>query len=173
MFSTYSGTAGSNFTGTGITGASTYHRHIQWPLIQGSAAAESVTLTVTNSSSQQESETIYFQVPTTSLVTLPSSASWPVTIPPDLVEPGVPAIASQGVSVDAVSGALDTNINLPSYNPNIAGISLAYNSLTADPRPLVTVHHTLDPSLSIPTAVNATLPFNPVPRPTSYSNPPS
>jgi len=159
--STFSWTT-ANFTGTGVTGASTYHLHFQWPTSQITAQVESVTLTVTNSSSQQESESFYFVVPTSSVVTLPSSASWPVTIPPDLVEPGTPAIASQGVSVDAGSGALDTSINLPSYNPNVPALSLTYNSMTANPLPIVLVQHTLDPTQSVPTAVNATLTFNSV-----------
>ena len=80
-----------------------------------------MTLTVTNTSSQQESETFYFVLPQSAIVTMPSSASWPVTIPPDPEEPGSPMIASQGVSVDADSGALDTEIDLPSYNPNMPG----------------------------------------------------
>ena len=90
-----------------------------WPATEIIAQVGSVTLTVTNSSSHQESETFYFVVPTTNVVTMPTSSSWPATISPDLVEPGAPAIASQGVSVDADSGALDTNIDLPSYNPNV------------------------------------------------------
>jgi hypothetical protein len=158
--STFSWTTSGNFTGTGLTGTSTYHVHFQWPGTQASAQLESVTLTVTDANSHQESETIDFQVPTSNIVTMPSSASWPVTIPADLVQPGAPAIASQGVSVDAISGALDTSIDLPSYNPNVPAISLSYNSLTADPRPIVLVHHTLDDTKSVPSKVDATLTFN-------------
>ena len=99
-------------------------------------------------------------VPTKNVTSLPTSSSWPVTIPPDLEEAGSPTIASQGVSVDSVSGALDTSIDLPSYNPNVPALSLVYNSLTADPRPIVVVHHTLDPTQTVPTTVNATLTFN-------------
>ena len=99
-----------------------------------------------------------------------SSASWPVTISPDLVEPGAPAIASQDVSVDANSGALDASIALPSYNPNVPALALTYDSLTADPRPIIVVHHTLDPTQSVPTAVNATLTFNSMVGTTWYYN---
>jgi YD repeat-containing protein len=158
--STYSWTTSGNFTGTGLAGTGTYHVHFQWPGTQASAQVESITLTVTDANSHQESETIDFQVPTSNIVTMPSSASWPVTIPADLVQPGAPAFDSQGVSVDAVSGALDASIDLPSYNPNVPALSLVYNSLTADPRPIVLVHHTLDDTKSVPTKVDATLTFN-------------
>ena len=115
-------------------------------------------------------QTFYFVVPTSNVVTLPSSASWPVTISPDLVEPGAPAIASQGVSVDADSGTLDTSIDLPSYNPNVPAIALTYNSMTANPLPIILVHHTLDPTQTVPTAVNATLTFHSVVGTTWYYN---
>ena len=88
---------------TGLTGASTYHLHFAWNQAADSpVTVYPITLTVTNNSSQQESQTFYFALP--SVETLPSSASWPITIPPNLVEPGAPSIASQGVSVDADSG---------------------------------------------------------------------
>ena len=85
-----------------------------------------------------------------------------MTISPDTVEPGAPSIASQNASVDADSGALDTAIDLPSYNPNMPALSLTYNSLTAptNPAPIVVVHHTLATGSTVPTAVNATLTFN-------------
>src|SRR5207237_9324305 len=71
-------------------------------------------------------------------------------------------IRSQGVAVDADSGALDSVIPLPSYNPNVPAIALTYNSLTADARPIIVVHHTLDDTQSVPTKVDATLTFNSV-----------
>jgi len=167
---TYSWNTSDLSSVSNLSGTSTYHLHFQWPIFQGTAEVESVSLTVTNASSQQETQTFYFVVPTSNVVSLPSSASWPVTISPDLVEPGAPSIASQGVSVDADSGALDTSIDLPSYNPNVPAISLVYNSLTADPRPIIIVHHTLDPTQTVPTAVNATLTFNSTVGTTWYYN---
>ena len=167
--STYSWTtSGLNIASS--SGASTYN--FQFTLSSALLASEvgSVTLTVTNTSSQQESETFYFVVPITGVVSLPSSSSWPVTIPPDLEQPGAPSIASQGVSVDADSGALDTEIDLPSYNPNIPRLSLTYNSMTANPEPIILVHHQLDPTQTTPTAVNATLTFNSTVGTTWYYN---
>ena len=143
---TYSWTTSGLTTATGITGASTADLQFSWQGSNSTAAVEPVTLTVTDTNSHQESQTYDFVVPTTNVVTLPSSASWPTTIPPDLVESGAPSIGSQGVSVDAVSGALDTSINLPSYNPNVQAISLTYNSSTANPLPIVLVPHRSRPA---------------------------
>ena len=104
------------------------------------------------------------------MVSLPTSSSWPTTIPPDLEASGAPSIASQGVSVDADSGALNTNIDLPGYNPTVPALSLTYNSMTANPLPIVTVHDQLNPAASVPTAVAATLTFNSVAGTTWYYN---
>ena len=167
--STYSWTT-SGLSITSSSGASTYAFQFQLTGTLISPEDGSVTLTVTNTSSQQESETFYFVVPTTNVVSLPTSASWPTTIPPDLEAAGAPSIASQGVSVDADSGALDTNIDLPSYNPTVPALSLTYNSMTANPLPIVVVHDTLDPTQAVPTAVAATLTFNSVAGTTWYYN---
>ena len=180
LFAQVSSTASSSYTyswntsgltnATGITGASTANLQFSWSFTNITAAVEPLTLTVTNSSSQQESQTVYFVVPLGNVVTMPYSGSWPVTIPPDLVEPGAAVIPSQGVSADADSGALDSAIDLPSYNPNVPAIALTYNSVTADPRPIVVVHHQLDPSQAVPTAANATLTFNSSTGTTWYYN---
>ena len=42
--------------------------------------------------------------------------------------------------------------------------------MTANPLPIISVHHTLDPTQSVPTAVNATLTFNSVAGTTWYYN---
>jgi len=76
----------------------------------------------------------------------------PATIPPDTVLAGDQSWGSDGVSVDANSGALDTSIGLPGYNPNIPGLALTYDSLTADPRPIIEVPHILDPTQSVPSS---------------------
>ena len=133
--STYSWTT-SNLNIVSSSGSSTYHFHFQLTGTQTAPAVGSVTLLVTDSNSHQESETFYFVMPTTNVVTLPTSSSWPTTIPPDLVEPGAPMIASQGVAVDADSGALDSDINLPSYNPNhpshVVDLQLAHGESAAN-----------------------------------------
>lgn len=161
---TYSWNTSSLTTYGAVTGASTANLQFTWAYtnLTGQTEVEPLTLTVTNGSSQQESQTFYFALPTSNAVTLPNSASWPTTISPDTVEPGAPSIASQNVSVNADSGALDTEIDLPSYNPNVPALSLTYNSLTAmsNPAPIILVHHTLATGSTVPTAVNAALTFN-------------
>jgi RHS repeat-associated protein len=147
---------------TGITGAATYRLQFTWNAHNSPATVDYTTLTVTNGSSQQESQTYYFQVPSSNVVSLPSSASWPETVPADTVRPEAPAFASHNVSVDANSGAVDTTIALPSYNPIVPPIALTYDSLTADPRPIVLEHHTIDPAQTVPTKVSAQLTFNSV-----------
>ena len=57
-------TTGDNVTD--VTGASTYHLQFEWfeSRDTGGVKTEPITLTVTNSSSQQESQTFYFVFPT-------------------------------------------------------------------------------------------------------------
>ncbi len=171
---TYSWNTSGLTTYSGVTGASTANLQFTWALNNTflQPEVEPVTLTVTNGSSQQESQTLDFVFPMGSATTLPSSASWPVTISPDTVEPGAPSIASQNASVDADSGALDTDIDLPSYNANVPALSLTYNSVTAmaNPAPIILVHHTLATGSTVPTAVNAALTFNSTTGTTWYYN---
>jgi len=152
-----------------ISGASTYDLTFNWDQSIASPVVNSVTLTAT-SGSQQETQTYYFYV-TAGTVTYPTgSANWPTTLSPDTVNTNAMSWSSDGVSVDANSGALDTSIDLPSYNPNISGIALTYDSLTANPMPIIVVPHTLAASQSVSSAVNATLTFNSVAGTTWYYN---
>ena len=159
--SSYTWTLSGGYTFS-YSGTSTDHLQIQWEWMNssGSDQTETVTLTVTDSNSHQESQTYDFVIPASGLFSMPVSSSWPVTIPPDLVATGAPTIASQNASVDANSGALDTSINLSAYNPNVPALALTYDSLAADPKPIIVVHHTLDASSGVPTTVAATLTFN-------------
>jgi YD repeat-containing protein len=143
-----------------ITGASTYRLQFQWSGTIPNATVSYTTLTATNGSSQQESQTFYFLLPSTNIVSMPNSASWPETVAPDTARPEGSAFASHDLGVDANTGAVDTSIPLPAYNPNIPGLSLTYDSLTADPRPIILEHHTLDASQSAPTKVSAQLTFD-------------
>jgi hypothetical protein len=165
---TYSWNTSSLPTTGGVTGASTANLQFAWVGAITEAEVVPLTLTVTDANGHQESQTYYFSLPTPDVVTMSGTASWPTTIPPNLVEPGAPSIASQGVSVDADSGALDTSINLPSYNPNVPANALTYNSTTADPMPIIVVHNSI-PS-SVPTTVKATLTFNGTVGTTWYYN---
>jgi RHS repeat-associated protein len=153
-----------------VSGASTANLQIQWGSLVSQPITEPVTLTVTDANSHQESVSLDFLLPTTAVVTMPTSASWPTSLAPDQVAPGAPAIPGQNVSVDANSGALDSTINLPSYNPTVPAIALTYNSLTANPLPMILVHHTIPSGSSAPATVNATLTFNSTVGTTWYYN---
>ncbi len=153
-----------------ISGTSTYDLTFTWAASITSQTVNSVTLTATNGSGQQEIQTYYFLLTVGTNTYASGSADWPTTLSPDTVNAGAATWSSDGVSVDANSGALDTSIALPTYNPNVPGLSLTYNSLTADPRPIVVVNHPLDPSLSVPSKVNATLTFDGTAGTTWYYN---
>ena len=70
----------------------------------------------------------------------------------------------------AYTGAAAASIALPSYNPNVAPVVLNYNSLGANPLPIVVAQHVLDPTKSTPSQVQAELTFNGVSGGTSYYN---
>ena len=114
-------TSGISSDATSISGGSTYQLSFDWNSSISSSHVDPVTLSVTDSSNQIETYTYDF-----SLVRGGSGgsggggdATWPTTLPPDTVSGAAPAWTSDGVSVNANSGALDTTIPLPSYNPNI------------------------------------------------------
>ena len=157
----------------GIAGAATYDLTFQWITAFNLASTSSVTLTVTGTGGKQEIQTYTFVLPggESNLGAGSGGSSgitWPETLAPNTVRPEAPAFASHNASVDAASGALDTAIPLPSYNPNIAPLALVYDSVAADPRPIVVEHHVLDPTKTIPTQVTASLTFNGSTGSTSY-----
>ena len=47
------------------------------------------------------------------------NATWPTSLPPSQELLSAPAFPTDNASVDATSGSLDTDIDLPSYNPNV------------------------------------------------------
>ena len=146
----------SNLTGaTSISGASTYDLTFTWPTAVLASYVDSVTLTATNASSQQEIQTYYFVVPAGSTSTNTGTAAWPATLSPDTVGASAASWSGDGVSVNADSGALDTTLSLPTYNPNVPALALTYDSLTANPMPIIVVPHTLDPTQAVPSEVNA------------------
>ena len=157
---TYSWNTSSLSPVNSVTGTSTYDLQFKWNTsnLTGPSVA-SVTLTATNASSQQESQTYYFLVPKGSGPG-GSAPTWPQSLSPDTISPDAPAWSSDNVSVAADSGALDTTIPLPSYNPNVPALALTYDSLTANPLPIIVVEHPLDPAQAVPSQVGAQLTFN-------------
>jgi len=145
---------------TGISGGSTYDLTFHWNTTITVATSESVTLTVTDPGLNVVSQTDTFQVPAGTGSTTGGTTWSNQELPPNLVQPDAPAIASQNVSVVADTGALETSIALPSYNSNVEPIKLTYDSLSANPMPIVVAEHVLDPTKSAPSQVEAQLTFN-------------
>jgi hypothetical protein len=163
----------SNLGMSGVTGASTYRLQFSVPIADlMTSRLRWTTLTVTNAGGQSQSQTFYFFTPKGGdpVVGVPGGSSWAETIAPDTVRPESSQFASHYVTVDANSGSLDATINLPSYSPNIPGLSLAYDSSTADPRPIIIERHALDPSLAVPSKVSAQLTFDGTAGTTYYYN---
>ena len=74
---------------TAITGANTFDLKFTWASSNLlSPYTDWVTLTATDASSHQESETYYFAVPSGNTAGNSGTASWPSTISPDTVLPG-------------------------------------------------------------------------------------
>ncbi len=76
-----------------------------------------MTLTATNGSSQQEIQTYYFLVPAGYVIGNTGVADWPTSLSPDTVSADAASWSSDGVSVDANSGALDTDDRAAQLQP--------------------------------------------------------
>jgi len=155
---------------TAITGAATADLTFQWNTSNSTATTNSATLAVT-SGGATTSQTYTFQVPAGSGATAGTgTTTWPQVLSPDAVSPSAPTLGVHYGTVDANSGSFDTMVALPSYNPNVPAVTLAYDSITANPQPILDVHHTLDPSQAVPTQVATQLTFNGAVGSTVYTN---
>ncbi len=165
-------TSGITSDASSITGATTYSLSFQWNYVFGTNHVDPITLSVTDSNSHIETYTYDFVLRQGS--TSPSSgggnATWPQSLAPNTVSAADPSWSSDGVSVDSNSGALDTSIPLPSYNPNVPANDLTYDSLTANPLPIIVAENTLSSSSAVPSQVSATLTFNGTVGTTYYYN---
>ena len=171
--STYNwNTSGISSDATSIAGASTYQLSFRWTNETTSAHVDPVTLSVTDTNSHIETYTYDFALPLGSVSNSGGggNATWPQSLSPDTVSPADPAWASDGVSVDSNSGSLDTSIPLPSYNPNVPALALTYDSVSANPMPIIVAENTLSASAAVPSQVGATLTFNSTVGTTYYYN---
>ena len=118
-------TSGLGTDATSISGTSTYQLTFQWSNSFATTHTDSVTLSVTDTNSHTETYTYDFLLPAghTSAGSGGGNATWPQSLGPDQELLSAPSFGSNGdnASVDATSGALDTEIDLPSYNPNVPG----------------------------------------------------
>ena len=119
----------------------------RWATQNTIAEADAITLSVTDTNSHTETFTYDFWVPSGSSNSQGSgggtNVSWPTSLAPSQQLLSSPTFSSEYASVDANSGSLDTEIDLPSYNPNVPALALTYDSVTANPEPIVTFENTI------------------------------
>ena len=147
--------------GQSFSVTNTYQLTFQWKSSNEVATENSVTLSVTDTNSHVLTFTYDFWVPAVSnTISGGSNSTWPTSLPPSQELLAAPTFAGDdgNASVDATSGSLDTDINLPSYNPNVPALALAYDSLAASPEPIIVFENTI-PS-TVPSQVSAQLTFN-------------
>jgi YD repeat-containing protein len=114
---------------------------ITWNNTNATAAVDTVTLRVYVNGAGPYSETYSFYVPTAADGGAGAAALMPEVIGPDARRPGATTIPTHNAEIEALTGAVRTAVALPTYNPNVAPLVLAYNSLAADSRPIFLVHH--------------------------------
>ncbi len=93
-----------------MSATNTYQLTFQWSGEPESAANLSLSLSVTDTNSHTETFTFDYWMPAGNYYSLgsASNATWPTSLAPDQELDSAPAFASDGASVDATSGALDT-----------------------------------------------------------------
>jgi hypothetical protein len=105
-----------------ISGGSTDQLSFRWDSTneEGTGYVTSLTLSVTDTSSQTLTYTYDFWIPETSPSVSGSGggtpATWATSLAPSQELLSAPALGSDDASVDALSGSLGTEIDLPSYN---------------------------------------------------------
>ncbi len=153
-------TSGISSDATGITGATTYQLSFRWEYQSTSTHVDAITLSVTDTNSHTETYTYDFELPEATVASSggAGNATWAQVLTPDTVNENDTAWSSDYLSVDSNSGSLDTAISLPSYNPNVPALALTYDSVTADPLPIILVENTI-PS-TVPSTVFAKLTYN-------------
>ena len=153
----------SGLPATLISGTSTDQLNFRWDSTNeaGYRHSTSVTLSVTDTSLQTLTYTYDFWLPEGTIIGSSgggTNASWATSLAPSQQLQSSPPFASDDATVDANSGSLDTQIDLPSYNPNVPALALTYDSITAKPEPIITVENTIP--ATVPSQVSAQLTFN-------------
>ncbi len=146
---------------TGVSNSTTDQLAFQWESTNvGAPFQPSVTLSVTDTHNHAQTYTYDFYVPTGSVVAHSGggNATWPTSLAPSQELISAPSFPTDNASVDATSGSLDTEIDLPSYNPNVPALSLTYDSIAANPEPIIIVENTI--GATVPSQVSAQLTFN-------------
>ncbi len=90
-----------------------------------------------------------------------SSATWPSVVTPDQLT-AQQATQSGGpyASLGLTDGSVQTSFAMPSYNPNVAPVSLDYSSTAANAQPIFLVHYQLPAGQAVPATITAQLTLN-------------
>jgi RHS repeat-associated protein len=128
-------TALANYAGS-ITGATSSELQFTWNASFPRATTLSIPLTVTVVGSGPVTQRYFFYLPANS-PTPPPVTTWPTSVAPDQVARDAYVFESYGMQVGAQSGALTTSMTLPAYSPAVGPLVFTYDSLAADPRPIV------------------------------------
>ena len=137
----------SGLPANNISGTATNQLNFRWDSTNaaGYGHTASVTLSVTDSHSHTLTYTYDFWFPKTSIAGSGSgggtNATWATPLAPSQQLLSSPAFPTDNASVDVNSGSLDTEIDLPNYNPNVPALALTYDSVTANPDPIVTIEN--------------------------------
>ena len=85
----------------------------------------------------------------------PTAVSTTTIVPPDQLQAGAATVTGPHHAISLADGSVSTAIALPAYNPTVPALSLEYNSMAADPRPIFLTRFELGASL--PASVQARL----------------
>jgi len=147
-----------------VSRTDTYDLTFTWKTFTGTAHTDTITLTETNNGNPSTlTQTLTFIVAGTDSSTRPTTAStWPTVLTPDALTSGQEtADAAPYASLGLAAGDVQTEHDLPAYNPNVDALSLVYDSAAADLLPTFLVHYQLDPTQpTVPTTVTAQLTLN-------------
>jgi YD repeat-containing protein len=151
----------------GVTGDTTYNVQFTWDSFTGDPKEEAVTLTTTFAGPVSQAQTFHFLVAATdspAYSTAPTAVGdWPAVPTPDMVQSGAPVASGPHHTITLADGSVSTSFALPAYNPAVAPVSLNYNSLAADARPIFVDRYELDPTVAVPSTIDARLTVNGTP----------
>jgi len=125
---------------TSIAGTGSYNLTFNWDTSNSTAAVDSVTLTVHTQDNFVVNQTYSFYIPTGNVPTYSALGVPQVNVPSQIVPDGQ-TVQTQNAQIALDTGALETSVTLPTYNPNIAPIVLNYNSIAANYRPIFIAHY--------------------------------
>ena len=164
-------TSGISSDASSITGSNTYQLSFKWNGTIATSHVDAVTLSVTDSNSHTETYTYDFQLAQGEAAG-PAAATPPgrrPTHPIRSAPPTQPGRATTSRSTP-IQGLSTRRSRCRAITPTFRRIDLTYDSLTANPLPIIIAENTLSSSSAVPSQVGATLTFNGTVGTTYYYN---